>query len=151
MSDRVFTPDWCARDMVDHFKPVGRILEPCKGDGAFLRHLPASAQWCEITEGRDFFDWCDPVDWIVTNPPYSIRIEFLRHALHVADNVVFLAPARNIFSAYRLIRAPRGWGGMAELRWYGGGARLNFPMGNPIAAFHWKRGHSGTIIETFFD
>ena len=38
--------------MVEFFKPSGRILEPCKGDGVFLKYLP-SAEWCEIQEGRD--------------------------------------------------------------------------------------------------
>jgi hypothetical protein len=26
--DVVYTPDWVARDMVEYFKPSGRILEP---------------------------------------------------------------------------------------------------------------------------
>ena len=26
--DVVYTPDWVARDMVDYFKPSGRILDP---------------------------------------------------------------------------------------------------------------------------
>lgn len=33
--DVVYTPDWVAHDMVDHFAPCGRILEPCRGAGAF--------------------------------------------------------------------------------------------------------------------
>jgi hypothetical protein len=152
MSDVVYTPDWCAADMVRHFKPFGRILEPCKGGGAFLRYLPESCDWCEIAEGRDFFDWRDRVDWIITNPPYSITKEFIRHALAVSDHVAFLLPARNFFSSLGKVRVAKGWGGLAEMRWYGGGARLNFPMGNPIAAFYWKRGHnSGLIRETHYE
>lgn len=54
--DVVYTPDWVARDMVEYFKPSGRILEPCAGDGAFLEYLPG-AEWCEIEKGRDFFAW----------------------------------------------------------------------------------------------
>lgn len=38
--DVVYTPDWCARDMVEWFKPSGRVLEPCKGDGAIYKYLP---------------------------------------------------------------------------------------------------------------
>jgi hypothetical protein len=148
--DAVYTPDWCAADMVRYFKPTGRVLEPCRGGGAFMRAIP-TAFWCEITEGRDFFAWSDPVDWIITNPPYSLTREFLRHAFTVADNVVYLLPARNIFSGYGTLRECAGWGGMAAIRWYGTGARLNFPMGNAIAAIHWKRGHSGSIAETFYE
>ena len=70
--DRVFTPDWAAEDIVRHFCPTGHILEPFKGDGVFLRYLPSKVDWCEIEEGRDFFAWKDAVDWIISNPPYSI-------------------------------------------------------------------------------
>jgi hypothetical protein len=149
--DAVWTPDWCALDMVRHFEPSGRILEPCRGGGAFTRCLPM-AEWCEITEGRDFFAWSYPVDWIITNPPYSLTREFLRHAMKVAANVVFLLPARNIFSGYGTVRECAGWGGICQIRWYGTGSLLDFPMGNAIAAIHWKRGHfDGIIRETYFE
>ena len=150
-ADAVWTPDWCAKDMVGYFKPTGRILEPCRGDGAFTRHLPPGTFWCEITEGRDFFLWADHVDWIVTNPPYSLTRKFLRHSFRVSNNVVFLLPAKNIFSGYGAVRECAGWGGLAAIRWYGTGTMLKFPMGNAMAAMHWKRGHQGTIVETFFE
>lgn len=149
--DVVYTPDWCARDMVEYFKPTGRILEPCRGGGAFMRYLPPDASWCEIAEGRDFFAWFEPVDWIITNPPYSMTRPFMRHAFRVANDIVFLVPARNIFSGYGTVRECIGWGGMASIRWYGTGGKLGFPMGNAIAAIHWTRGFSGTIKETFYE
>jgi hypothetical protein len=55
-SDVVYTPDWCASDMIDWFKPSGRVLDPCKGAGAFFDKMPDGAEWCEIREGRDFFE-----------------------------------------------------------------------------------------------
>jgi hypothetical protein len=67
--DIVYTPDWVARDMVEYFKPSGRILEPSCGDGVFLRHLPPETDWCEIEQGRDFYAWTKPVDWVFGNPP----------------------------------------------------------------------------------
>lgn len=137
--------------MVRHFCPVGRILEPCRGRGAFMRYLPAGTLWCEIMEGRDFFAWRDPVDWIITNPPYSLTRKFLRHAIEVSENIVFLVPARNIFSGYGTVRECARWGAMAAIRWYGTGARLGFPMGNAIAAIHWQRGHQGIIRESFYE
>jgi hypothetical protein len=82
--DVVYTPDWVARDMVDFFKPSGRILEPCKGDGVFLKYLPPHTEWCEIQEGRDFFKWSEPVDWIVGNPPYAGFGEFIKHSMTIA-------------------------------------------------------------------
>ncbi len=150
-ADEVYTPDWCAADMVRHFSPAGRILEPCRGGGAFMRYLPPDAMWCEIAEGRDFFAWNDPVDWIITNPPFSITHAFLRHAISVASEIVFLVPVRNLFSGYAKIRECSGWGGLSAIRWYGPGSRLGFPMGNPIAALQWSRGKKGIVRETFYD
>lgn len=61
-NDVVFTQDHIARDIVRYFKPTGRMLDPCCGNGAFLKYMPG-ADWCEITKGKDFFEWKDPVDW----------------------------------------------------------------------------------------
>ena len=52
--DVVMTPDSLAVKLVEHFNPQGVGLEPCRGSGNIWRHLPF-AEWCEITEGRDFF------------------------------------------------------------------------------------------------
>ena len=57
----VYTPDKLAADIVSHFRPAGRVLEPCKGGGAFLRALPRRAaagamklspavEWTELTD-----------------------------------------------------------------------------------------------------
>ena len=149
--DKVMTPAWAAADMVSHFAPSGRVLEPCRGEGAIYNLLPAGAKWCEIDEGRDFFAFSDPVDWIISNPPYDQTRAFMRHAFRLADNVVFLVPARNIVSGYGTVREMCGWGGLAEIRWYGTGSRLGFPMGNAIAAFHWRRGNNSDTRQTFYE
>lgn len=149
--DRVYTPSWCAQDMVSHFKPAGEVLEPCRGDGAIYDLLPEGAQWCEVDEGRDFFTWTAPVDWVITNPPYSKMRPFMVHAFGVAANVVLLIPMRNLVSGYGTVREAMGYGAMREIRWYGGGARLGFPMGNAISAVWWKRGYRGPTDQTFYE
>ena len=35
----------------------------------------------------------------------------------------------------------REFGELVDIRFYGGGSKLNFPMGNAIAAFYWKLGY----------
>lgn len=95
-ADMVFTPPMLAARIVAAFSDEirGRVLEPCRGDGAFYDALPehVTKDWCELSENRDFFAWSTPVDWIVTNPPWSVFRPFLGHAMRVADNVLFLAP-----------------------------------------------------------
>jgi hypothetical protein len=113
-NDDVQTPPALARTLVEHFKPAGRILEPCKGNGNFLAYMP-TAEWCEIKEGRDFFKWEKKVDWIVTNPPWSLIRNFLQHSMAISDNVVFLVTVNHIWTKAR-IRDIHGWGfGIKEI------------------------------------
>ncbi len=53
-NDDIQTPVELAGRIVEYFKPMGRVLEPCAGDGYFLRHL-SSADWCEIKQGVIFY------------------------------------------------------------------------------------------------
>lgn len=69
-NDVVFTPDWLAKQICEMFPISGKVLEPCKGEGAFLQYLPPDTDWCEIAEGRNFYEYNKKVDWLVTNPPY---------------------------------------------------------------------------------
>lgn len=146
--DIVLTPPDVARDVVDHFRPSGRILDPCRGDGVFYDLMPG-CDWCEIREGKDFFLWSEPVDWIVSNPPYSIFSDFLRHSFDVAENIVFLIPTNKVFNSDSMIRAIWKWGGVVEIYNISGGSALGFPIGFAIGAVHFKRGYKGDIRMTF--
>lgn len=148
--DVVYTPAWAAKDMVDHFRPTGRVLDPCRGLGAFTDHLPG-AEWCEITEGRDFFAWTEPVDWVISNPPYSLTRAWFRHSYTVARHLCYLVPLRNVFSGYGFLREIHEFGGVREIRTYGTGGRLGFPMGNAVGAFHIERDYSGPTVLSFYD
>jgi len=88
-NDDIQTPPELAARIVAYFRPEGRILEPCAGTGHFLACL-AGADWCEIKRDRDFFDYRERVDWIITNPPWSQIRAFMTHAFSLADQVVFL-------------------------------------------------------------
>ena len=82
--------DFAAR-IVLYFNPVGRVLDPCRGPGAFYEAMPAGSDWCEITEGRDFLAHAGCCDWIITDPPWSRAYrDIAKRAFEIADNVVFL-------------------------------------------------------------
>src|SRR5512145_1783139 len=91
-SDVVFTPYELAEDVVDFFKPYGACIDPCCGNGVFLDLLPSGSDWCEITKGRDFYAWNKPVDWCISNPPYSHYAAWMRHSMRVARNIVYVVP-----------------------------------------------------------
>jgi len=105
-NDCVQTPLEDCKKLVNYFKPHGRVLEPCKGDGNFLQAFKEfgliDTYWCEIKEDLDFFDCDDKFDWIITNPPFSKFRKFLQHSMKLADNVVFLATVNHIWLKARM-------------------------------------------------
>lgn len=141
--DVVYTPDAMACEIVDFFKPTGKILEPCKGDGAFMRYLPFFTEWCEIAEGKDFFLWNTPVDWIVGNPPYSIFNIWLRHSFEIANDIVYLIPLNKIFNDYGMLKDIYRYGGVKQIYVIGRGEKANFPMGYAVGAVHFQRDYIG--------
>lgn len=147
--DVVYTPRWVAQDMVEHFKPTGRVLEPCRGEGVFMEFLPKESEWCEISEGRDFFLWENRVDWVVSNPPYSMTRKWFKHSYNIADHLLYLVPLRNIFSGFGFVKEIHDFGGIVEIRLYGTGGSIGFPMGNAVGAFYIQRDYKGPTCFSF--
>jgi hypothetical protein len=90
---------------VRHFAPSGRVLDPARGQGAFFKALVAYGcltDWCELEQGRDFLQYQGRVDWVLTNPPWSKFLPFLKHAMRLAPNIVFLASVSHFMFKARL-------------------------------------------------
>lgn len=69
------------------------VLEPCVGDGSILDRVPAKTKvGIDIQTGTDYLSYCPQqrFDVIMTNPPFSIALPFLRKSLSEADTVVYL-------------------------------------------------------------
>ena len=147
-SDVHFTDTRIAAAVVDHYHPSGRCLEPFKGNGVFMQFLPPDASWCEITEGKDFFDWTEAVDWIVTNPPFSNMTQVLNHSFSVSDNCVFVIPISKYWSSAPRIESVARYGGLVEIAHLGRGRDIGFNIGFPFAAMHFKRGYQGQIRQS---
>lgn len=142
-NDDVQTPSELAKRIVDHFKPKGKVLEPCRGDGNFLKWMPG-AQWCEIKEDRDFFTWSKRVDWVVTNPPWSLIRRFLQHAMVHADNIVFLVTVNHLWTKARIRDIGEFGFGIREI------CLLEMPKTFPqsgfqLGAIYLRRGWTGEI------
>ena len=88
--DIVMTPEYLAKDIIEHFNPTGIVLDPCRGTGAFYDNFTGEKDWCELGEGKDFLQYASKVDWIITNPPWSKMQKFLEHGMKVSDNIVYL-------------------------------------------------------------
>ena len=141
-NDIVFTPDVLAKRIVSMFSISGNILEPCKGEGAFLKYLPKDTEWCEIADGKNYYDYHKKVDWIVTNPPYSDFNRFLDHSFSLADNIVLLVPMAKMFKSMGTIKKIDNYGGIVSVFWLPA-SRAGFPFGFPCGIFYMKRGYIG--------
>ncbi len=145
--DRVYTPPALAERIVNHFKPTGKALDPCRGKGAFQNLIP-NCDWCEIDEGIDFLGEQGHWDWIVTNPPWSQFRSFLVKSMQVADNVVFLVTLNHFFTKARL-RDMRSHGfGFVEALLVDTPPSPWPQSGFQLAAVHIQKGFEGTMSIT---
>ena len=148
-NDVVFTPDWLAKEICSMFPIDGKVLEPCKGEGVFLKYLPSNTDWCEIVDGKNYYDYNEQVDWIVTNPPYSDFNRFLEHSFALAENIVLLVPVAKMFKSMGTMRAILSYGGFVEIHVLPAG-KAGFPFGFPAAIYYLQRSYKGaTIIKLF--
>jgi len=100
-NDVIMTPTLLAKQLVEHFQPQGKGLEPCRGSGNIYQFL-GNADWCEIDENKDFFDYNKKVDYIFTNPPWSQIRKFLIHSMEIANDIYFLFTINHLWTKARL-------------------------------------------------
>lgn len=148
-NDKIFTPLNVAKQIIDLFDLKGKVLDAFMGNGAFYNQYPDNVEkdWCEIDKGRDFFEYNDKVDWIITNPPYSIFDEVLKHSFEIADNIVYLVPLSKVFSSMGRLRKILDFGNIKEI-YILSASKCGFPFGFPCCAVHFEKGFKGkTLIE----
>lgn len=140
------TKDTVARDMIEilsrYFQDGETYLEPCKWLWWIYNLLPDNKDWCEIDEGRDFYDYKWKVDWIITNPPYSDYDNFVWHCMECADNIALLIPLAKPFSSLQRIRKIFEYGGIHSIfifpYW---ASRAWFPFWFPLSVYYFKRNY----------
>lgn len=141
--DVVMTPEPLAKALVEHFKPSGKGLEPCCGTGNILKYLP-DADWCEIQQGKDFFDYNNNVDYTFTNPPWSQIRKFLLHSMEIADNIYFLITINHIWTKARLRDIKEAEFGIKEICIFD--TPKEFPQsGFQCGMVHLQKGYKGNI------
>jgi hypothetical protein len=140
--DVVYTDDTVAAAIVDRYRPSGTVLDPCRGKGVFWNLMPG-AEWCEVEEGRDFFLWDKPVDWIVGNPPYSIFNKWLEHSFSIAKNVVYLLPVAKVFGSRMRLKMIKDYGGIVDIWAPWTGRQIGFDFGWAVGSVHFQRNYGG--------
>ena len=150
-TDKVYTPSKTSKLIIDKFPLNGKVLDAFKGKGSFYDNYPDNVEkdWCEIDEGKDFFEYNEHVDWIITNAPYSIYDEVMEHSMEIADNIVYLLPLSKVVSSLGRIKKIFEFGGVPYI-YIIGASRCGFPFGFPACAIHIQKGYNGeTKIEMF--
>jgi len=142
-TDKVYTKSYVAKDIIEWLHPFGVCLDPCKGNGAFYKYLPLNKEWCELDDGKDFFNYNQKVDWIVGNPPYGIFENFLQHSFNLANNVCFLVPTNKIFQRGKIMNMINDFGGIKGIRIFGSGSNIGFPFGFSVGAFWFAKDYKG--------
>lgn len=141
--DVVMTPIELAEKLVKHFNPQGKGLEPCCGTGNILKFLD-NADWCEISKGKDFFEYNSKVDYIFTNPPFSQIRKFLQHSMELADNIYFICTINHLWTKARLRDIESAGFGVKEICIFD--TPKNFPQtGFQLGMFYIQRGWNGDI------
>jgi hypothetical protein len=148
--DIVMTPEWLAKEIIEHFNPSGVILDPCRGEGAFYDNFPGNNnEWCELGEGVDFLTYIKKVDWIITNPPWSKMQQFLAHGMKVADNIVYLTTI-NHYTTKKRIRDMRENNFAIKEIYCVCTPKSPWPqLGFQLGAIHTQRGYSGEITMSY--
>lgn len=128
-----------SNDMAKHlislikFKKNDIVLEPCKGTGSFFNNFPEHTinKWCEINEDKDYFDFNERVDYVISNPPFVPRKlfwEFHLHSMSICNKEIYWLinlSALNVFTPKRLeIMKEKGWfinslHIVSDKRWFG--------------------------------
>jgi hypothetical protein len=90
------TPDRATIELLKRININGIVWECACGDGAISKLLPPDTISTDLIDrgygesGIDFLKTYKQVDWIITNPPYSLATEFVEHSLECANNVALL-------------------------------------------------------------
>lgn len=137
-NDVIYTPKDLAAELVAEvpIQAHQTVLDPFRGGGAFYDHL-AGAEWCEIQMGRDFFERSAPIDWCVSNPPWSIVDDVLGHTCEISQIGFAYLLANHGVTPRRLEIVEAAGFGLTKMRlskvfkWYGIAAFCVFERDKP--------------------
>jgi hypothetical protein len=95
------SPAPIVRLLLDHeeFDKAQSVLEPTVGQARVIERILRERGFVDVTcfdlhgeghERRDFFDIHEPYHTIITNPPFRLHREFIRHAKQIATHKIAL-------------------------------------------------------------
>ena len=102
-NDIIYTPKPVAIKMIEmcNIQEGMKVLDPSKGGGVFYDNFPNNCikDYCEIDEGKDFFNNNKKHDLIVGNPPYSLWDKWLEHTMILTNKFCYILGCFNFTDA----------------------------------------------------
>jgi hypothetical protein len=92
-ADFYVTPESAFKPLLSFIPLVGQVWEPACGDGRLIKWMLENglgADGNDLSNGYDFLKDVTPREAIVTNPPFSLALEFCDHALDCSLDVFML-------------------------------------------------------------
>ena len=128
--DIFYTPETLVKEhlelIMEYTKEGDRWFDPFYGEGIYYNAFPTNIKkYTEIVMGKDFFDFKDEVDMIVSNPPYSMIDRVLEHSISLKPRVVSYLIGMGNLTAKRIEYMNKQGYGLAKLcmtkvfKWYG--------------------------------
>jgi len=95
-NDKFYTPKSLVKIHLAKFGDIpdnSIIFEPFFGEGAYYNELKQmfpniTIEYTEIDKGLDFFEYKKKVDYIISNPPYSIIDRVLEHSITLKPKII---------------------------------------------------------------
>lgn len=160
LKDLCQTPAYALKPLLPYIKPEWHIWEPAAADGFLARAIfdmtECSTVETDITHivPRNFFEW-EPPSWdaLITNPPYSIKYQWMRRCYDLGKPWALLMPletlgtekAQVLFAEHGveiIVSYPRINFYMPNKGWDGGGAQFpvawfthGFEIGSPLTFY----------------
>lgn len=77
--------------------------DPFKNSGNYYNQFPTeNKKWTEILDGKDFFNFNEPVDIICSNPPYSILDKVFDKSIELNPRIISYLIGINNLTAKRI-------------------------------------------------
>ncbi len=180
-----FTPQEIVKEMIILIKNKGSVLEPACGDGAFYnllkdKHTTIGLEIdpdvkCPGAIEMDYFDWREPVDTIIGNPPYvkyqnilpatleklpqvmdkrsNLYLFFIWHSIDLLKpngELIFIVPRDFIKTTGARALNARLYAEGGFTYWKEYGDVKVFPDADPnVVIFRWQKGATHTVPITF--
>lgn len=128
--DVFYTPETLVKEhlelIMEYTKEEDKWFDPFYGEGVYYNAFPTNIKkYTEIAMGKDFFDFKDEVDMIVSNPPYSMIDKVLEHSVSLKPRVISYLIGMGNLTAKRIEYMNKQGYGLAKLyitkvfKWYG--------------------------------